>query len=358
MSTIIAARGLHLISASLAALALVLLTGCGDSVPSELEEELPTTWVSSLLALTYAGSINDHGEIVGRQDCCAARWTESEGVVRFGGEGSAARGVNNHGWFVGQVQGDANKAFIFEAGVFTHLDADGSASATAINDAGTILGGASGKAMVWRRDAEGRYGSPLVLPLVNDGQDLQNVYAAAINEAGDITGALVPQASGEPVVAVLWRVRPEGTYDLPIILGGSGPRWGNDINDAGWIVGVNDAEPALWHPDDYSTPIALPSGSGGGWAMAVNNDNQVAGHRSGMEFRSPGVNAGGTYRATLWQLDSEGNTVETTTLEPAPDYTDSDAIALNAHGWVVGRSSVVRDNQGWVEEVTLWRPDL
>lgn len=343
----------------------------------EVKRYTPTAlgWVPSIIegyGFTYLHieDLNDQGVVVGRDGCCAFRWSENEGMLQFGSTYSWAMSINNEGWIVGfQASGSGETyrttPFIFENGVVTDLPtrADASGEASAINDAGTIAGSANGMPVVWRRDAEGGYGDPVHLSLPFDELPGQSnlVSGLAINGRGDIAGTLHLTRG----IGTFWRARSDGTYEDPIVLDdyGAGAQV-ESINDAGWIVGMLDpptnGEPpvaVVWHPDNYSRtiPLGWPT-SGGAYAYDINNDFQVVGLRMGQEFKPSIPFPGGDNQATLWQLDSAGRTYHVTPLLPLSDYSDSWASAINADGLIVGRSAVVTNNS-WEERATIWRPD-
>jgi uncharacterized membrane protein len=312
------------------------------------------------LNYTEVYGVNDHGVLVGRDGCCAFRWSEGEGMVRMLGEGSQAKAINNKGWIVGLTgssDGSWGSPFVFQDGVVVVLDTLDyrSAQANAINDAGTIAGMRLGRPVVQNRSADGSYGAPveLSLPEVQGVGELLSGWAISINERGDIIGTLEYEAGpGLRHVGVVWQAR-DGGHREPLVLDGRGvSTFVSAINDDGWIVGhthgtVFDRPVAvLWHPADYTRAIPLGSQTSfGANAFDINNTGQVA-----------GVRFDDTSRATLWQLDADGNTAEVIPLLPASRYSDSHAKVVNAHGWVFGFSRVWELDR-WTTEVTLWRPD-
>lgn len=341
----------------------------------EVKEYTPVSlgWVPSIWReygyYLVVEDINDHGVIVGRDGCCAFRWSEGDGMLQFGGENSRAMSINNDGVIVGfrvhtESTGDFSYVpFIFEHGAITEFTSE--ASMFVINDAGTIAGSMTGAPVVWLRDAEGEYGGPIDLPLPAGELfgEFQDVSGMVINHRGDIAGTL---RYDPPLnVGVFWRSGTDGTYDAPILLDRrGGMAYVRGIDDVGWIVGdihiPNSRAPlaVIWHPDDYTRAILLGSqGSWGAYANDIDNKRQVVGVRMGEEFQPHKPFPGGTSQATLWQLDSLGRTTQVVPLLPVPEYSDSDAVAINADGWIVGLSSVVAKTLGWQYDGTIWRPD-
>jgi uncharacterized membrane protein len=356
--------------------------GTGDEIftvdaytPEPLGWLVESIWAG---AHSSAYAINDDGVVAGYAvdagwNPTAVYWTPGGGPVSFGGEESIALGSNNRGWIVG-ARGIANdlvfaKPFIFENGVVTDLQplqAPHRSHALGINEAGTIVGWGSRDywadptwPVVWVRSANGTYGAPVELPLpggqvwqIDDHQE--GSQAAAINHRGDVAGTLRIGLSPPDQVdhAVLWKVRPDGTYEEPLILGGKNAR-AVGMNDAGWIVGSAEVGQlpcsdcwaprgaVLWHPADYSTPILLS-----GWdARAINDAGQIVGTRH---------SAGNPNVAALWTVDALGNTTMTVDLVPSDGNSHSEAFAINAHGWVVGRSEQFQPHRSMA---TLWRPE-
>lgn len=317
--------------------------------------------------------INEDGVIIGRDNCCAFRWSESEGMVRFAGDSSLASSINNKGWIVGTRKDPDDRfgriPYIFENGRVIDLASFDSlrTEPTSINDEGTIVGSASGKPVIWRRRLAGGYASPIELPA--PGGESLGVESGAhlvINARGDVAGKLSYETAVDiwQDVGVLWQVRPDRTYGEPIILDGSSRDLTvNGINESGWIVGWtfdggnNWPVAVVWHPNDYSRAIPLDfQGTRGAWLYDVTDHGQVVGLRFGEEFKPYSPFPGGTQQAALWQLDRAGNTIDVFPLLPADGYSDSDAAAMNASGWIVGTSGGLIDDN-WVQEATLWRPE-
>jgi uncharacterized membrane protein len=339
-------------------------------------EPEPLGWLVESIwagAHSMASNINDHGLIAGSAvdaswNTTGVYWSPGEGPVTFGGVESIALGSNNLGWIVGArgVENDLVFAtpFIFENGQVTDLlplQAPHRSHALDINEAGTIVGWGSRDywadptwPVVWLRAEDGTYGEPLELPLpggqkweIDDHQE--GSKASAINDRGDVVGTIKLGWEDATLQAVLWRVRPDGSYDEPLVLGGANGR-ALGMNNAGWIVGSAETGPPpcgtcwppwgamLWHPDDYSTPIPLD----GSVARSINDAGQIVGSRWD------------TGKGVLWTVDESGNTIDRFDLAPPTGYTHAQALSINAHGWVVGRSERFEPHRTMA---TLWRPE-
>jgi uncharacterized membrane protein len=313
---------------------------------------------------SVAMALNDDGVIVGiggGSNSTAVFWSHGS-ITPFGGSPGLATGINNRGWIVG-TRGERNDLlwvdpFVYADGQLTILEVlewPHASWAEAINDAGTVVGRGSRDywadptwPLVWFRGQDGRYGPPVELPLP-DGetwvidQHQEGSGALAINERGDIVGVLRYGWSADQVDRpVLWRLGSDGTYQEPIILGGGGGT-AYSINNSGWIAGslrhpAGGTIPAVWSPDDYSTPIPLDQTAGYSIARSINDSGYVVGH--------VGI------RGVLWRVDVTGSVREVTTLLPSPGYTGVEPRSINSDGWVVGFNW----GQGVVYEATLWRP--
>jgi len=338
-----------------------------------------TEFIPSLVAtvvqgdLTFGTGINDLGWMVGthtgghanmNNPPRATYWTPNGAINQFGGHGrmSEATGINNRGWIVGWdtgLGGDPEDpdnriaGFIYEDRFMIRLLPPEAfvthTFAHAINDAGTIVGkagfGLDDVPVVWHRRPDGTYGAGTFLPPRPEqtwGEGDWIGRAVAINGRGDIAGTI--QNRREPrVIPVLWRARPDATYEAPMELG-EHSGFARGINDAGWVVGEltsKDHSPVLiavlWHPDDYSKSIEL----GSGYAFDVNNSGWVAG--------------GGSHRTgQVWSLNQRGEVMAVFRLPSAPGFEVSQARAINSDGWVVGTSSGTRETG---QQTTVWKPD-
>jgi hypothetical protein len=303
---------------------------------------------------SVAFSVNGDGVIVGGGGHRAVMWSEEGGIKGFGPSSRNAHGaaINKEGWIVGSGR-DPEVAFIYEDGHTTFLkplpgNEAGLHNPTAINDAGTIVGWASTDEffgarwpIIWKRNADGTYGTAQRLPadgLPNRGRP------NAINQAGEIVGVL----GG---TAVLWRVREDGSYAAPMVLG----EWAeaNGINDAGWIVGraVIDANttPVIWRPENgyRPQPLAIDEGTFG-WARSINNRGGVVGTTVLDVYERHGV---------LWRVDGGGDVIDRVFLFPGSGYDVSETLGVNDHGWVVGYATHFGTQaSGSTNQALLWRP--
>jgi len=303
---------------------------------------------------SVAFSVNIDGVIVGGGGHRAVMWSEEGGIKGFGPSSRHAHGaaINKEGWIVGSGR-DPEVAFIYEDGHTTFLkplpgNEAGLHNPTAINDAGTIVGWAStdeffGRRwpIIWKRNADGTYGPAQGLPadgLPNRGRP------NAINQAGEIVGEL----GG---AAVLWRVREDGSYAAPMVLGERA--YANGINDAGWIVGraVIDANsgPVIWRPENgyLPQPLAIDEGTFG-WARSINNRGDVVGTMV-LDVRER--------RGVLWRVDGSGDVIDRVSLFPGSGYDVSETLGLNDHGWIVGYGTQFGTQaSGSTNQAILWRP--
>jgi uncharacterized membrane protein len=324
---------------------------------------------------SVAWAVSDHGVIAGiggtgnTATSTAVFWNGS-GITPFGGSPGVATGINNRGWIVG-TRGERNDLlfvdpFVYVDDVVTTLQPlqwPHASWAEAINDAGTVVGRGARDywadptwPLAWHRDAEGRYGAPVELPLPGGetwviDQHQEGSSALDINERGDIVGVLRygSMPSNSSLKAVLWTRNGDGSYREPVVLGGANAT-ASGINENGWIAGSINAffpgQPTtsvetavVWMPGDYSKPILLSQAPMRSVAIAINDAGYVVGIAGD--------------RAVLWQVDAQGSVQEVTTLLPSPGYTRAEPRSINANGWVVGYSE--RYSPTYLE-ATLWKP--
>lgn len=181
--------------------------------------------------------------------------------------------------------------------------------------------------------------------------------AFAVNDAGLVAGAGCDSQS--LVAPTLWRVDSTGkvvTTALPELF----PRGGRaeDINNLGQIVGYSatdccgdwTAHAALWQADGTGAYLVHDLGALTGFTASEAHgvsDATSAGHVivAGESQRSDF-----TFRATAWQLDTAGNILTVTDLEP--NSTDSRAWGVNKNGQIVGAS-----NLSGSEHAIVWQVD-
>jgi uncharacterized membrane protein len=266
-----------------------------------------------------------------------------------GGVAAYVSGVNDADEAVGGV-GEGTSACPYECAVIWH---DGTptllatpagfiAGAAAINNAGQIAGAIypnkyllESMAVVWID------GEPTLLPA--PAAQYTYSYAFAINDAGQVAG-YVSGSSSVPYEAVVWNGL------TPMVLGvvpGCITGFAYGINGSGLIVGYlgcgkdDVAEAAVWKGTTAELlPIPRPTDGGvGGKAFAVNDSGLIVGSS---------ISAGTPYNATAWV------TGVATDLGPFPTKQgSSSAIAVNKQGIIVGKSTWVFDE---VTHAALWSP--
>lgn len=147
--------------------------------------------------------------------------------------------------------------------------------------------------------------------------DGENLYASAINNAGQVIGNHAPN-DASPRYAVNW------TGTTPYTVGQVSSVSG--INDAGVILG-NGANGSLALTEGQTKPF------GAGMAYAINNAGQMAGLAYAIVNNRP------TQRAILWD---KGVRTELA----APGFAHTAAYAMSEGGLVGGTASQVRDTPG------------
>lgn len=232
-----------------------------------------------------AAGLNDLGHVVGTSeapDGAPHVFVYANGRMRdignFGSDLVEARDINNGGQIVGLYRRTwpEYRAFSYANGNMTDLGDLGAdpAYAADINNQGHITGSAglanAGQparvhAYLYRDGAMHELGGFA-------GPGAGSSFASAINEAGDVVGTAL--GGGGEERAFLWR--DEVMYNLGT-LGGASSAAG-DINEAGQVVGVSDGAAflfeagAMMNLNDLVTPIP-------GWhltnAVAINDHGQI-----------------------------------------------------------------------------------
>ncbi len=228
-----------------------------------------------------ATSINAAGTICGRNVNKAITWSPASGLVNIAGTQPVAYAtdINDAGVVVGSMGNSIFSQptpFVATNNVASGLALPAAASSAyplALNNAGTIVGESTGKAIRW----EGGVPSYLALPL--------GPYSAArgINQVGDVCGFMGGVA------------------------GMLGARHGFVVS-GGTVI-------------DVVPPIGASSE-----ANAINDLGQVAGFLRIANPSGPGT----VQRAFLWEDGAY------TVIEPWPGYSESVAVAVNNTGVVVG----------------------
>jgi probable HAF family extracellular repeat protein len=224
-------------------------------------------------------------------------WTPASGLQDLGrpegSQGSAALGVNSTDQVVGHSftsGGDSHRAFLWTAaGGFLDLgdlpNGHDYVYATAINDAGVVVGTSNSKiaarAFRWTAAA----GMQQIADLSSDAHES---YPTAINNAGYIVGSSLNGLGIDR--AVLWT--PSG-----------------EVNDLG----------------------ALPGGKEGGGANSINNLNQVVG------VSNIGVGDQDQYRASLWTAEAGMRDLNALLDSSGTGWTLDFAYDINDAGQIVGQ---------------------
>jgi len=251
--------------------------------------------VRIILRNAYATDINNRGQIVGTRcvdGSCAAYgfvWTPATGERNLGSFRPNA--INETGDMAGMCFTTVRRPCALVGGTrYVLSSADG--IATGINENGVVSGHLFATAergarpFVWSRTTGRR---------TLDVRPYDHGFAQAINDYGQVVGALINDAVDEvpPTVAVRWRsigritaVYPDNTSALA-------------VENHGWVVGS-----CCWPPDDTNIafPILWRSGritrlplgaESGGWAVDINESGVIVGSVT---------DDGETSRAAIWRL--------------------------------------------------------
>ena len=355
----------------------------------------------SAQASAYAYAINSAGTVVGTVDKYmpgspmgwrAVRWdasgTEATELGNLGTDAAGytftdARGINGAGTAVGSADKYVDGAFMGSRAV--RWDASGTAAtelgdigtdgagqtrawARAINDGGTVVGGASkfvggaymgSRAVRW--DASGTQATELG-NLGTDASGAASAEALHINAAGTAVGRAYKYVDGTFMgnVAVRWEASGTAGTELGNLgtdACGQAKAYSAGINDAGTAVGgswkyVGGADMGVravrW---DASGTAATELGNLGtdaagyteAWAVAMNNAGAAVGRAR--------LYVGGTYigdRAVYWGLD--GAAVDLNDLiDPSSGWTLNYAQDISDTDWITGYGSFDPDGPGGLD---------
>jgi uncharacterized membrane protein len=275
-------------------------------------------------ALTFATSINDHGQIVGYYlDACGTLHgflRDKKGVFTTidhpdGPLGTATFDINNRGQIVG-VYADAEPAghgFLLDNGVFTTIDPPGTSltEAVGINGRGKIVGfylDAEGTIHGFLRDrGRGARRDQGVFTTI----DLPGALATTaddINSRGQIVGTYSETSNTRPLNTPRAYLLDDGAFTLIDAFGAESTAIGR-INDRGEFVGAyfDAGGPTLGFLRDKEgvfTTIEVPGAEQTG-AVGINNRGQIVGAY---------VDAGGPAPVPL--CEDEGSAPPSTSLAP------------------------------------------
>jgi probable HAF family extracellular repeat protein len=175
--------------------------------------------------------------------------------------------------------------------------------------------------------------STQIFPTVPPGEIQPVGVAVGLNDAGQVTGSAYSLVlSDDDFVAFRWS---SGSGAVALV-GCCDTKWGNDINDAGTVVGVAQTSALLGNHAWVATSTSmttLPALAGSNpelssGAVAVNNPGQVVGVSPSGMF---------AYHAVLWS--AAGAIQDLGTL----GGTNSAAIDINDAGQVIGWSQIAGD---------------
>lgn len=241
------------------------------------------------------------------------------------GNGKASA-INNAGQIVGALNGSA---VIWNAGSATSLqtDAVGSSYAFAVNNSGVAVGAQfSGSGLGWANQWD-KTGAATQLQ--------SGVFAYAINDKNEIVGSTKNELFG-PSHAALWRNGSLTALASPY--GDSNNSVAAAINNYGVIVGsaVDNNNVAYQAVEWRDGNAKLLSNLGGSYtyANAVNDAGIIVGSSE---------TADGQNRAVMWR---DGNLA---VLDSSGDY--AQASSINAQGQIVGLANT---SAGGVVRATLW----
>jgi len=171
-----------------------------------------------------------------------------------------------------------------------------------------------------------------IFPTVAPGNFQPTGVAIGLNAAGQVTGTGHLSASQNDFKAFRW----SSATGALLITGCCETQWGNDINDAGVVVGTGNTSATVGNrgfvaSGSTTTPLSILPGADPGsnaGAVAINNAGQTVGSSN---------TASGTRHAVVWS--SAGVIQDLGTLGGS----NSEAIDINASGQVIGSSLIAGD---------------
>ena len=225
----------------------------GSARPSGSSSEKPVRWVGGVIEQLsiqsgWAQVIAENGLIGGSLSSRKAFIYDTELHVIDEGPYAGLLDMNDHGTAVGYV--DLSTPVVWENGERRELTADGPMKATAINNNGWIVGYGSGSPVLWRGDE--------VIPLEPDLPGF-SATVTAINDSGQVVG-WVPLGWMPEMFTFLWE---DGNlFDLQPLLLPEDSEWElseiNDINESGQMVGIG-THPTLGSQAILLTPVPEPA---------------------------------------------------------------------------------------------------
>jgi len=245
-----------------------------------------------------------------------AHWVITD-LGTLGGSSSSPYAMNDEGQVVGTSgtgRGERD-VFLWQNGKMVDIGRygwdTGDVGSILINNRGQVLWEERGRgpgSVMWE------HGVTRVLPL----------EASAINDRGEIVG--IPTGTG--LRAALWqggRLR-----DLGVLPGASDSE-ALAINNAGAVVGMSGDRAFIWENGTMRDLGVLSGGFSWCQARAINNRGQIIGFCTKDENMPSGTRTLGAH-AFLWEHNRMRD------LGALPHFDASDAIAINEHGQIIGRS--------------------
>lgn len=313
----------------------ISLTGCDTPAAPDEQEEHATATAKTKIITTDSGleiKITDLGTL--------------------GGDRSEASSINDKGQIVGNsiCHNGETEAFIWEDGKMTHLaELDTPSYAYSINNKGQVVGGHGGSREYFLYDSGEVIDFPelnrpffITSGLINDSTvivaerrsdrramtwDNGNLIELgslggvsspmAINNKGQVVGYSTYEEG--PSLPVLW----ENGEIIELGIGEGEQASALSINNNGIIVGIKDSyTPVLWK-DGNLIELDILTGYIDGWAMSINDEEQVVGYNLTVNES----------RAFLWQ---DGKLIDLGACNLGG--AKSMATSINEKGQIVGRS--------------------